>query len=575
MAAAVSESESESDFYGFGPEDLENIERKSDSDFDVSSITTVSTPNTSELEPSSSDSESNAQSDAGSVSQAPRAWTPTLLNPTVPAFTQPTGAAFQLAAEAGELDFFLKFFPDNLLSQIIDETNRYAAESIAKKADSMWQPVTLPEFKAFLGLHVLLSIVPMPSHKLAWTTNRLFRHQVFGDIMTRDRFERILKYFHVNDTTTNPPRGEAGHDRLALVRPTIDQVNRNCLENYLPSKEASIDEAMIAYRGRLSFKQYLPAKPTKFGVKVWVRADPNNGYVNQFDIYTGRDAKAVAHEDGLGARVVKHLCQPLHGKNHHVYMDNFFSSPKLFTDLQADGVYCCGTLRLNRKGVPAGMKAKRLVRKQGDFAIYQKGNLTATAWKDKKQVNFLATNSDPTEIDFVKRRQKDGTRVDIVCPVVCKMYSLYMFGVDRADQLRMQYSSCRKAVKWWKYIFWFLFDLSVCNGFVCMRESANHQITTRRGKLKARTQVDFRMKLTDQLIGEYRGVRKRRATPTIDLAGFAHWPVKAEKRGRCKRCSQLKRRHEVLVMCEQCQVYLCIDNGCFKDYHVELLSMDD
>jgi hypothetical protein len=40
------------------------------------------------------------------------------------------------------------------------------------------------------------------------------------------------------------------------------------LDNYNPNKEQSIDEGMIAFKGRLSFKQYLPAKPTKFGIKV-------------------------------------------------------------------------------------------------------------------------------------------------------------------------------------------------------------------------------------------------------------------------------------------------------------------
>ena len=113
----------------------------------------------------------------------------------------------------------------------------------------------------------------------------MFKIQSFADTMTRTRFEKINKYFHINDVTANPARGEPGHDRLIRARRVIDHVNEACLENYMPHKESSIDEAMIAYKGRLSFKQYLPAKPTKFGVKVWVRADPNNGYVNVFNFH--------------------------------------------------------------------------------------------------------------------------------------------------------------------------------------------------------------------------------------------------------------------------------------------------
>ena len=39
---------------------------------------------------------------------------------------------------------------------------------------------------------------------------------------------------------------------------------------YVPGKEVSIDESMIGTKARLSFLQYLPKKPTKWGVKVWV-----------------------------------------------------------------------------------------------------------------------------------------------------------------------------------------------------------------------------------------------------------------------------------------------------------------
>ena len=61
-----------------------------------------------------------------------------------------------------------------------------------------------------------------------------------------------------------------------------------CKENYIPHKEQAIDEAMIGSKGRLGFKQYLPAKPTKFGIKVRERANSCNGYVGEFQVYTGR-----------------------------------------------------------------------------------------------------------------------------------------------------------------------------------------------------------------------------------------------------------------------------------------------
>ena len=71
---------------------------------------------------------------------------------------------------------------------------------------------------------------------------------------------------------------------------------------YNPNCECSIDEAMIPYKGRSSLKQFLPNKPIKHGMKVWMRADSHNGYVSEFQVYVGKSGDS---EKGLGSRVVK------------------------------------------------------------------------------------------------------------------------------------------------------------------------------------------------------------------------------------------------------------------------------
>ena len=67
---------------------------------------------------------------------------------------------------------------------------------------------------------------------------------------------------------------------------------------YNPSRESAIDEAMVPYKGRSTLKQYMPKKPVRRGLKVWMRADSANGYVSQFQVYVGKDTST---EKGLGA----------------------------------------------------------------------------------------------------------------------------------------------------------------------------------------------------------------------------------------------------------------------------------
>src|SRR5215469_7376364 len=141
--------------------------------------------------------------------------------------------------------------------------------------------------------------------------------------MSRKRYDWFLSHLHLSDNTLAKKRGEEGYDRLFKVRPYLSHLSESFLKCYNPSEQQSIDESMIKFKGRSSLKQFMPLKPIKRGYKVWVRAS-SNGYVCEFEIYTGR--KGNKPEKGLGARVVTDLSRCLEGKYYQIYADNFFSS---------------------------------------------------------------------------------------------------------------------------------------------------------------------------------------------------------------------------------------------------------
>ena len=153
------------------------------------------------------------------------------------------------------------------------------------------------------------------------------------------------------------PRDDPTHDRLGKVRPLIDHLSSKFATLYEPSKNVAIDEAMIKFQGRLSLKQYMPMKPIKRVIKVWVLRDSSNGYFSCSDVYTGRKEQ---HEEGLGAHVVKSLTSDLKHKYHHMYFDNYFTSFQLLEDLEKDGIYGYGTARSNRKEFPVALKISGL-----------------------------------------------------------------------------------------------------------------------------------------------------------------------------------------------------------------------
>lgn len=190
---------------------------------------------------------------------------------------------------------------------------------------------------------------------------------------------------------------------------------------------------MIAFKGRLSFKQYMPLKPTKRGIKVWARADSVSSYMNAFQVYTGKEGGRTAM--GLGERVVVQLSKPLFGKYHHCFCDNFFRCSDIWRQTECMQM---GTCHSSRKLFPLDIRKPKL--QQGELVFRQDGNPVATSWQDKKPVAFLSTFSPPEEPDLtVQRRQKDGSLIDIPAPPIVASYNDFMGGVDRAGQLRKSY----------------------------------------------------------------------------------------------------------------------------------------
>ena len=70
------------------------------------------------------------------------------------------------------------------------------------------------------------------------------------------------------DESINIPHGQPGHDKLYKVRPLIESLNTAFRDIYYPTCELSVEERMVGFKDCLCFKQYLPLKPTKWGIKL-------------------------------------------------------------------------------------------------------------------------------------------------------------------------------------------------------------------------------------------------------------------------------------------------------------------
>ena len=263
--------------------------------------------------------------------------------------------------------------------------------------------------------------------------------------MSSRRFELLLKFLHLNDGDAQPARGEPGHDKLFKVRPFLDLLLENFKSTYQPGQHISIDESVISYKGRLSFIQYLPKKPHKWGLKAWVLADSSNGYVWGWQLYTGKAEGTAEH--GLAHRVMMDLTNDhrLEQKGYLVYTDNFYSSPALFKALADRGFGACGTARKDRRYIPKSVSGATL-EKGGVVSTRQEGILSLK-WRDKREVLMLSTFHDDSMVGKTRRSRRAVGGIETISKAkVVEEYNQYMGGVDRSKS--NLYGNCRPACKY-------------------------------------------------------------------------------------------------------------------------------
>ena len=139
-----------------------------------------------------------------------------------------------------------------------------------------WKDMTNRELKAYFGLCIIMGINNLPRIAMYWSTDPFIGNTGIQSVMMKNHFEKLSQYLHFKNSETELPHGDANYDRLFKIRPILSIILDNIQNVYEPSKNLAMDEAMIAFKGRLLFRRYMLAKPTKYGIKVWMAANSQN-----------------------------------------------------------------------------------------------------------------------------------------------------------------------------------------------------------------------------------------------------------------------------------------------------------
>ena len=471
--------------------------------------------------------------------------------------------ALHINDSSSPLSVFLLYFAE-IMTLLVVETNRYYHDHLGRldEGPSPQPDVTEAEMLVFLALTIQMGHCIRDRLTDYWSRAENFHTTFYTNAMKRDRFLHILRFLHFTDNKNEPDVTDVNSDRLWKMRNLFDILKEKFSKFYSPSEHLAVDEVIVKFKGHVIFRQYIPKKHKRFGIKIYKLCD-ETGYTYDMTVYLGRDRQRTAQHLTATHATVSELTKKIQGRGHKLYMDNYFSSPDLFDDLATKQIYCCGTVRPNRKGMPQDLNPKRTTLKRGDLQVRTRGDLTTIVWRDKRDVHILTNIHDaPAEGNFCDTNRK------AIKPQIVADYNRHMGYVDKGDRMANSYSINRRTWKWTKKLFFHLFDLAILNSCILFSSLGGKKISHR----------DFRNTLMWNLLaqaGHERNVHRpvgrppaaAHPLPRFEERGRKHWPIPSVTRRRCRMCSEKGVARNVKMKCQRCDVGLRCNSACFRDYH--------
>lgn len=356
--------------------------------------------------------------------------------------------------------------------------------------------------------------------------------------MSYRKFSRICAHLRFDKKESRQ-----GRKKDAPISFIWESVISKCTENYVPSEQITVDEQLCTTRGRVGFKTYIPTKPGKYGIKIWVLADAKNAYLCNAQIYTGKQSNLV--ERNQGERVVLELSQPFLNKGRTITCDNFFTSVSLAKRLLYKKTTLVGTVRKRRTFLPVDLQ-KNNKNIGAKFLFSDKITLCHFTDKPGKSVILLSSLHHGPNID-------DNGKPDIV-----NYYNETKAGVDTLDQIVRFFTVRRKSLRWPMTIFYNLLDIVGYNSFII--HSMKYPECVQKNKWRARK--NYLIELAKEILSEIKPMKENEPKTQNDDS------LSEYKRRRCSICPREKDTKTTgkcgkcsKAMCPKHMSYICSD--CF------------
>lgn len=237
------------------------------------------------------------------------------------------------------MNIFDKIFTPNLKTEIIKWTNAKAAYCYqvlneTRQRKRQWKPLTLSEFDAYLGCLLYIGAMRDAHRNLVSLWSIEEGHVILRATISYERFRLITQFLRFDDSLSRRSQPRK-HREISLLQPVesmVNIMNHNLTTVYQSDENLTIDEQLKGFRGRCKFRQYMPAKPSKYGIKLWWITDSRTAFPLRCQIYTGSQQTISSH--GRAYDVVMYLMEGYLNTGRNLTIDNYFTSIELALKLK-------------------------------------------------------------------------------------------------------------------------------------------------------------------------------------------------------------------------------------------------
>ncbi|XP_023225339.1 piggyBac transposable element-derived protein 4-like [Centruroides sculpturatus] len=377
-----------------------------------------------------------------------------------------------LSSNERSIKFYELFMNEKIIEYITQQTNVYAAQSLAGKTISkscrlrLWKDTNTGEMKKFLGLLLWMGLVKYPKLSDYWSTHPIYKNDIAPQTMSRNRFELLLSMWHFSNNE------EGNGDQLHKINSLKDMLEELYQYYNIPGEYLCIDETIVPFRGQLSFRQYMRRKRHKYGVKLYKIAD-TTGYTYSIQIYKGKSEGSQGNVS-LSTDIVLKLGEKYLGEGRTFTTDNYYTSIELAEHLLERSTHLIGTLRTNRKRIPKEVVNKKLSQNE-IIGMHNEKGIVVAKWKDKRDVLMLSTKH-ATEITSIGK--KNYKQEEIFKPKIVQDYNIGKTGIDLSDQYSSYSSAVRKSVKWYRKVAMeLIFGTTVVNAHIIYNKIADKKVS--------------------------------------------------------------------------------------------------